>query len=291
LSPRKNNFASPVFHRALFFVLAACLAIPVMAQPGYRPTPNFISGKPDQAEGAQILGEFKKTGIAGTAGTYCLNFELQVMPRQGAETTVAAQIIGTPSDRGPLSRLTVGAQRWLIQGGPQAVAWTVTGENAAAQPLTAAQTLDTLAGTDLTIFDLQMPFFYWTDFVYEGLARIRGRPAHSFVLYPPKDLASARPELTGVRVYLDTQFQVLVQAELLGTKGAVEKIISILDLKKVGERWIPKSIDFRNNLTRGKTRFNVNSAALELTLPDEVFDPAKLGSTSPQIPPEKIQHL
>ena len=94
-----------------------------------------------------------------------------------------------------------------------------------------------------------------------------------------------------MRVYLDTQFQVLVQAEILGMKGAVEKIISILDLKKVGERWIPKSIDFRNNLTRGKTRFNVNAAALELTLPDEVFDPAKLGSTSPQIPPEKIQHL
>ena len=104
------------------------------------------------------------------------------MPRQGAETTVAAQIIGMRSDRGPMSRLTVGTQRWLIQGGPQAAAWTVSGETAAAQPLTTAQTLDTLAGTDLTIFDLQMPFFYWTDFVYEGLARIRGRPAHSFVL-------------------------------------------------------------------------------------------------------------
>lgn len=272
----------------MFFALVTCLAIPALAQPGYRPTPNYIATKPDQAEGAQILGEFQKAGISGT---YWLDFELQVMPRKGPETTVAGQIIGTRNDRGPLSRLTIGAQRWLIQSGPQAAAWAVTGETAASQPLAAAQTLDTIAGTDLTIFDLQMPFFYWTDFVYEGLARIRGRPAHSFVLYPPRDLATARPELTGVRVYLDTQFQALVQAELLGTKGAVDKIISILDLKKVGERWIPKSIDFRNNLTRGKTRFNVNATALELTLPDEIFDPAKLGSTSPQIPPDKIQHL
>ena len=259
-----------------------------MAQPGYRPAPAYVAGKPDQAEGAQILGEFQKAGIAGT---YWLDFELQVMPRDGAEAIVAGQLIGTRSERGPLSRLTIGSQRWLIQSGPQSAAWTVSGETASVQPLTAAQTLDTLAGTDLTIFDLQMPFFYWTDFVYEGLARIRGRPAHSFVLYPPRDLATARPELTGVRVYLDTQFQALVQAELLGMKGAVEKNISILDLKKVGERWIPKSIDFRNNLTRGKTRFNVNAAALELTLPDEVFDPAKLGSTSAQIPPDKIKHL
>lgn len=272
----------------MFFVLTVGLAISVQAQPGFRPTPNYVATKPDQEEGAKILREFQKTGIDGT---YWLDFELQVMPHKGSETTVAGQIIGTRNDQGTLTRLSVGTQRWLIQRGPQPAAWTVVGESPLSQPLTAAQTLDTIAGTDLTIFDLQMPFFYWTDFVYEGLARIRGRPAHSFVLYPPKDLATARPELTGVRVYLDTQFQALVQAELLGPKGAVEKIISILDLKKVGERWIPKSIDFRNNLTRGKTRFNVNAAALELTLPDEVFDPAKLGSTSPQIPPDKVQHL
>ena len=272
----------------MFFALTACLAIPALAQPGYRPTPNYVAAKPDQAEGARILSEFQNAGISGT---YWLDFELQVMPRKGPETKVAGQIIGTRNDHGPLSRLIVGSQRWLIQSGPQAAAWTMKEGSSSPQLLTAAQTLDTIAGTDLTIFDLQMPFFYWTDFVYEGLARIRGRPAHSFVLYPPRDLASARPELTGVRVYLDTQFQALVQAELLGTKGAVEKIISILDLKKVGERWIPKSIDFRNNISRGKTRFNVNATALELTLPDEVFDPAKLGSTSPQIPPDKIQHL
>ena len=68
-----------------------------------------------------------------------------------------------------------------------------------------------------------MSFLYWTDFVYEGVARVRGRPAHSFLLYPPADVAAARPELTGVRVLLDTQFQQLVQAEQLGAKGASVK--------------------------------------------------------------------
>jgi hypothetical protein len=111
------------------------------------------------------------------------------------------------------------------------------------------------------------------------------------VLYPPKDLATARPDLTGVRVYLDTQFQALVQAELLGPKGTVDKIITILDLKKVGERYIPKSIDFRNNVTHGKTRFNVRAAALDLALPEETFDPNKLDQPAPQIPAGKIQPL
>jgi hypothetical protein len=97
--------------------------------------------------------------------------------------------------------------------------------------------------------------------------------------------------LTGVRVYLDTPFQALVQAELLGAKGSVDKIISILDLKKVGERYVPKSIDFRNNVTHGKTRFNVRAAAFDLALPEDVFDPSKLSQPAPPIPAGKIQPL
>jgi hypothetical protein len=69
------------------------------------------------------------------------------------------------------------------------------------------------------------------------------------------------------------------------------KTSTILDLKKVGEHWIPKSIDFRNNVTRGKTRFNVLTAALDLALPENAFDSAQLGLPLPPIPPEKIQGL
>jgi len=255
---------------------------------GYRPPPNYLStGKPDQAEGARILSEFHQAGIAGT---YWLDFTLRVMPREGAETVVAGQMIGTRSDQGPLTRLMVGPRQWLIQTGLQPATWT-TGEGKEPQLMTAAATLDPLAGTDFTVFDLQMPFLYWTDFVYEGLARIRGRPAHSFVLYPPADLAASRPGLTGVRVLLDTQFQALVQAEFLGDKSVVEKTISILDLKKVGDHWIPKSIDFRNQVTRGKTRFTVVAAALDLVLPPETFDPAALNSPAPVVASDRVERL
>ena len=255
---------------------------------GYRPPPSYLSvGKPDQAEGARILGEFHQAGIAGT---YWLEFELRVMPREGAETTVTGQMLGTRNEQGPLTRLMIGSGQWLIQTGLQPSTWLAE-KGAVPGPMAAAQTLDPVAGTDLTVFDLQMPFLYWTDFVYEGLARIRGRPAHSFVLYPPADMAVSRPGLTGVRVLLDTQFQALVQAELLGDKSAVEKTISILDLKKIGDRWIMKSVDFRNHLTRGKTRFTVTAAALDLVLPRKTFEPAGLTSPPPAVPTERIEHL
>ncbi len=263
------------------------LALSAQAQPD-RPPPDFVAGgKADQTEGARVLGDFQRAGIAGN---YWLAFELRVMPRRGDERMLAGELFGARNEQGPITRLAIGGQRWLIQGGPQPAIWT-TERGQPVRELAAGDTLQPVAGTDLTLFDLQMPFLYWKDFVYEGLARIRGRPAHSFLLYPPRELAVARPELTGVRVLIDTQFQALVQAELLGAKGVAEKTITILDLKKIGEKWIVKSIDLRNNQTRDKTRFTVTAAALDLELPAGVFAPDQLAGELPPPASGKIQHF
>lgn len=278
--------------------MLVAIALPALsAQPkGFRPPPNYVTtAKPDQAEGARVLGEFRQMGIAGD---YWLEFELRVLPRSGVEHTVAGQLLGSRNESGPVSRLTLpgkgrlaGEQRWLIQGGPRAAAWQWPGQDEPVTALTAAQLFEPVGGTDLTLFDLQMPFLYWPDFIYEGLARVRGRPAHSFVLYPPADVGAGRPGLTGVRVLLDTQFQALVQAEFIGANGAVEKTISVLDLKKVGEQWMVKSIDLRNSVTRDKTRFSVTAAALNLALPAGTFSPAALAVEPPPVPGAKIERF
>lgn len=263
---------------------------------GFRPPPAYVTtAKPDQAEGARLLAGFRALGIAGD---YWLEFELRVMPRTGPERAVAGQLLGSRNERGPVTRLTIpGAgglaseHRWLIQGGPAAAAWQWQGPAGPTAALDAAGLFAPLGGTGLTAFDLQMPFLYWPDFVYEGLTRVRGRPAHSFVLYPPADIATVRPGLTGVRVLLDTQFGALVQAEFLGTKGAVEKTISVLDLKKVGEQWMVKSVDVRDSVTRDKTRFSVTAAAVGLALPADTFSPATLALEPPVVPVEKIEQF
>ncbi len=225
------------------------------------------------------MEEFRAAGIAGS---YWLEFSLRVMPRKGAERTVGGQLFGRRNDQGPLTRLSLanpeGRQDWLIQSGPQSASWMQGAGESAPRALTAADSLVPISGTDLTIFDLQMPFLYWEDFVFEGVAKIRSRPAYSFLLYPPADLAAARPDLGAVRVALDTQFHALVQAEFLDAKGELIKSISVLDLKKVGEQWFVKSIDLRNRATRDKTRFEVTAAALNLALPDTIFVPESLAT-------------
>jgi hypothetical protein len=164
-----------------------------------------------------------------------------------------------------------------MQGGANPALWRWTkGTGAKAELVGIDALFEPVGGTDLTAFDLQMPFLYWPDAVYEGLARVHGRPAHQFLFYPPADVAQHNPLLRGVRTYLDTQYGALVQAELIGGDDRPLKVLSLLDLKKVGDQWIPKTVDFRNEATRNKTRFAVTAAALNQSFSAAVFDSAQL---------------
>ncbi len=259
--------------------LAFFLALVAGAQSRIRPEPRYVfTGAADPAEGRRLLAEFRRLGLAGD---YALDFTLRVMPRRGEERTVAGRLYGTRNDAGPISLVefpagTEGARRILVQNGAQSAVWTVPADGADSVAVGAAQLFAPLAGTDLTAFDLQMPFLFWDDCVFEGVASVRGRPAHRFLAYPPAEIAAARPALSGVRFYLDTQFSALVQAEELGPDGIAVKTISVLDLKRTQDQWIVRTIDLRDEATRNKTRFRINAAALNLSLPRIVFTPAHL---------------
>jgi hypothetical protein len=267
----------------IFFLLLFGLALTAQAQPRFVPQPEYAQfGAPDQAEGRRVLEDFRAKGIAGD---YFLEFELHVLPRRGDERVLTGQLWGTRNDQGPLSRVAIvidAAKKTelhlLVQNGSSPAVWSQDGADAA-RLLDVAALFAPVAGTNLTAFDLQMPFLYWPDFAYQGLARLRGRPTHQFLLQPPKDFAEKYPALKGVRVFLDTQFNALVQVELVGHDGQTLKTISLLELKRIGEQWIPKTFDVRDEVTRDKTRFLVKGAALGLTLPREVFLPEQLGET------------
>ena len=264
--------------------LAFLLALGASAQSRVRPEPRYaFTGSADQDEGRRILAEFRRLGLAGD---YELAFTLRVMPRRGEERSVTGRLYGTRNDTGPLTLVefpagTAGARRVLVQNGPQSSVWTVPADNVDAVAVGAAQLFAPLGGTDLTAFDLQMPFLYWNEVVFEGVVSMRGRPAHRFLAYPPAEVAAARPGLTGVRFYLDTQFSALVEAEVLGPDQTPVKTISVLNLKRTQDQWIVRTIDLRDETTRNKTRFRVDAAALNLSLPRIVFTPAHL-----PLPPE-----
>jgi Outer membrane lipoprotein-sorting protein len=295
-SPKRQTVSTV----CLFFALIASVATPAWAQSRLnRPPPRYLQlTAPDQQVGAELLRQVRK---AGPSGDYYLEFELRVLPRRGDEYRITGNLWGTRNADGPVTRLGLaatrksdgaqtGEQRLLVQGGPRPSAWQWPGVSGDKAVVIDDATLFTpLAGTDLSAFDLQMPFLYWTDFVYEGTTRLRGRPASTFLLYPPASIAARRPDLTGIRVYLDSQFNALVQAEQIGAEEIVLKSMHVVELKKIGDQWIVKTIELRDETTRNKTRFTVTAAALGLDFAGGLFDPGNLGSLIR--PPDKLTRL
>lgn len=267
--------------RAFFLVVALATAPALRAGPpstAQRPPALAQTGAPDPAEVKQVLEQLRHQGVRGD---YFLEFQLRVRPRRGDERLVAGRLWGGRNGDGPLTRVSLGEgadeRRLLVQNGPHSAAWRWSAADRRIGQLGVDALFDPLVpDTDITAFDLQMPFLFWDDFTFQGLERFAGRPAYAIVLRPPADFTAKHPDLTGVRVHLDSQYNALVQTELLGPKDTVIKTMSLVDLKKVGGQWIPRTFDLRDERTRDKTRFDVTAAALGLDLAPTVFEPAEL---------------
>lgn len=268
--------------------LAVCAA-PLTAQSRLnRPAPRYLQiGQPDQKEGAKILAAMRNVA---PDGGYYLEFELRVLPRRGVGPVIPGRLWGSTNVGGPISRLMLAAgegrpeTRLLVQGGSKPAAWQWSpgapeAGGGAAVTLDKAALFVPLAGSDLSAFDLQMPFLYWTDFVYEGTTRLLDRPVDTFLLYPPADVAAHRPDLAGVRVYLDPNYHALMQAEQIGEGDRVLKSFRVLSLVRVNERYIVKAVELRDETSRNKSRFTVRAAALGLDFAAPIFEPGNLPST------------
>ena len=267
-------------------------------QKATRLVPRYATvGQPDQAEGRAILEEFRQMGIPGD---YFFAFSLEVLPRRGPGYNIPGQLWGSRTPEGPISRVRlfplndVPEERLLVQNGRNAQAWRVRPSMDAAaepKPLVTVALFEPLAATQVTPFDLQMPFLFWDDFAYEGVNRVRGRNAHTFLLYPPAEFTADDVALGGVRVYLDLQFNAMIQAEQLAPNGGVSKTMTVIDLKRVGDQWIVKSIDMRDAHTRDKTRFRVTAVGMDLNFTPALFEPAMLGQDVQPPPRGQLQSV
>jgi hypothetical protein len=225
-----------------------------------------------------------------------LEFDLRQMPRRGDEHVFHGRLWGAHDDLGSVTRIEVDVgqggftHRFLVRSGPEPGIWVSDGQVAGTRNDAAA--VGPLApGLEMTPFDVQMPYLYWLDVDIAGVARIRGRPAFNYVFTPSADFSAAIPGIKSVRVYLDTQYDALVQSEVIGPGGNISKTLSLLELRKVGDRWIPKDVDVRNEATRDKTRLSVTAVAVGIPLDPAAFDPSELGAPLATPPGDKVKSV
>jgi hypothetical protein len=233
----------------------------------------------DRPDAAQILDQFRHSIWAEPVFA---ELELRQMPRRGDETLYRGRFWGGRDAQGPVTRLELdgpggrGSVRFLVQGGPDPRVWTGR-PGAPGEPL-ADIVGPVLPGVEMAPIDvLPMPYLFWMDAELSGLDRIRGRPTYVFTLSPDGDFRAANPGIRSVRAYLDTQYDALVQSEVAGPDGRVARTLSLLDLRKVGDRWIPKDLEVRTEATRNKTRLSLTAVAVGWAPAPEAFDPGHLG--------------
>lgn len=281
-----EKFTPAVFRRA-FFVLAIVTAAPALRAAGPATTfPELTqTGKPGPEEAARLVAQFRNSGIPGD---YFLEFELRTLLRRGGDgVAVKGRWWGSRNDRGALSRIELtdaagGAHRFVLQNGDDAAVWRMAGDRPV--KLGVEELLAPLVpGLEVSAFDLQMPFLYWGGVTVEKITRVLGRPAHAFLFPAPAAFKAQHADIGAARAYLDTQFNVPMQTEIIGRNGRVTKTLELLSLKTVERQTLPKAADYRNEVTRDKTRLQVTGAALNLQFPAAVFDPASLAQ--PAAPP------
>lgn len=288
---------STVLRQAITIACLFCAIIAPRARAQSRSitptTPDYSQGAPvDQNKGRALLGTIRSSAIEGD---FYFDFQIRLRPKRGASVRTPGRLWGSRNDLGPVTRLAINPgskdQRDLIiQSGPRSAVWVWpraagSEKNApgATAPLAPEAMFEPLAGTDLTPFELQMPFVYWDDFLYEGLRSGNGRVTHAFLMRPPPDIAAAQPELAAVRIYYDEGFKAITVFEILAPGGRPAKTMKLKEFHIVAGQFCLRKAELRNEATGNGTDFDIRLTGVKLTLPRDLFLPEAI--STPAAPP------
>ncbi len=227
-------------------------------------------------------------------GDYSFRFRLEHFPREGEERTYRGILWGTWMSGSLTNRIHLetpketrsenGSLQLLQRTGVDPQLWLRRDSDEVYQPTVEESHEPLVEGLTFSSFEMQMPFLFWEDYTYEDSIRLKGRPAHVFLMHAPEKHLEAG--VAGVRIFVDEAFHALLRAEVINPNGAVSKTIKVLSFKRVSGQWIVKSIDLIDEGTRDKTRFTVLQAAVGLNLPYAYFLPTSLITQTNPVPEE-----
>jgi hypothetical protein len=266
----------------LFF---GCALMPVFAQ---RPNDTIVQpgmDRIDRVEGVQRLKSFRQQRLEGD---YVFEFELEHKPRRARTTRYDGIMWGTWNAQGALTRIRLfgeGAEMeeggepastdWIIQSGPEPKAWIRPEGKTNFQLIEGSAIFEPLLeGLSYSIFDLQMPFVYWSDFEYEGPKLVgASRVAQTFLMFPSEDSPSREQGIHGVRIGLDDTYNALLRIEVIGEADEERSRFQVESVKKVQEQYIVKKITLTNYPSKDRTTFHVTDASVGIELDASLFEP------------------
>lgn len=266
--------------------------------------PSRFMDRIDAEEGARRLADFRRQRLDGD---YCFEFELKFKPHDSLRPTRYRGIMwGSWNEIGPVTRFRVfeeptraletegdpGFVELIIQNGAQAGAWLRQSNTEKFIAIKDEYLFKPIVpGLLFSPFDLQMPFVYWDDFVYEGPTLAgASRVAQQFLMLPPEDSPSVKRGIAGVRVGLDEDYNALLRIEVVGTSGDVVSRFAVRSFKKVQDQYIVKRITLTDYPLKDSADFEVEAAAVGLSLDSDLFDADQAHTIEAEMP-EDMEEL
>ena len=234
--------------------------------------------KIDQPEGVRRMAAFRNQRLMGD---YCFRFELEHLPRAQKTVSYYGTMWGSWNELGPVTRIKLNANaevgfnmpvELIIQSGPQAKVWSRTAAGDFELLKGDALFESVIPGVTYSAFDLQMPFFYWEEFLYEGPARERSQIVQLFSMQAPVGSYAYERGISAVRLGLHDVYDALLRVEVLDENSEELSRFTVESFKKVQGEYIVKEVTLKDYATRDRTRFKVKAAIVGLGLDEALFD-------------------
>lgn len=245
----------------------------------------------DQEEGTRRLEAFRQQRLQGD---YVFEFQLEHKPRRARTVRYDGIMWGSWNEQGAITRFKIftgavaedgssACVELIIQNGLEPSAWLRRDATSAFAPVQGDALFEPLLPQLLySVFDLQMPFVYWPEFIYEGPALVgASRVAQRFLMLPPEGSHSAQRGIKGVRVGLDDTYNALWRIEVIDNDESVRSRFAVESFKKVQEQYIVKRITLTGYPEKDRTTFHVVNASVGLNLDDELFELSSRSLTEP----------
>ncbi len=116
------------------------------------------------------------------------------------------------------------------------------------------QLLQPLPGLDVKWADLMLSFLWWDGATVIGSERIRGR--FCYVLDVPAP-AGVRNAYAGVRIWLDPDSRLLMQADAYDRRNTVTRRLQVKSIRKIDDLWMVQNLEIVNPETRERITLRI----------------------------------
>lgn len=114
--------------------------------------------------------------------------------------------------------------------------------------------------SDMSWMDITLSFLWWPGGKLCGEEEIRGRDCYVVEMPSPR---SGEDAYSRVRVWIDKEMRMLLQAEGFDRDGDIQRKLWIRSFKKIDERWMVKDMEVQSYPSVHRTKLRIDEVKLQ----------------------------